>query len=114
MPIDAVPKLDVSCTADHGAWLCTIWVYPGRIAGLEVLAVENYGLWLATFQQLGSTTAGWGVEVRWETVPNCSSEFAELRLMEMDPVKQTWPIVPSPVHVRYPVSWHCEFLPDVH
>lgn len=119
MPTDDVPTMDVSCKADRGAWLCTVWVYPGHIVGLEALVIENYGNWFATFQYLSSTPDGWGVAARWATIPSCSIEFAELQLMEMEPpitarVQQVQGQPPSPTHARYSVSWHCTLLPEIH
>ena len=116
-PTGDAPRMDVSCKEDRGTWLCTVWVYPGHIAGLEILTVHNYGTWIATFQFLGKISDGWGVAVRWAAVESCSTEFAELQLMEMDPptarIQQVQGQPVSPTHARYSVSWHCNFLPEI-
>lgn len=123
-PTGAAPRMDVSCTADHGTWLCIVWVYPGYITGQEVIIVHNYGTLIATFEYLGDIAGiGWSVAVRWEKVPSCSIEFAEIKLMEMEiepPFTtriqqiQSEPFPPSPTHARYSVSWHCNLLPEIH
>ena len=118
-PTGDAPTMDVNCAEDHDTWLCTAWVYPGYIAGLEVLAVESYGDWPVTLHYLGDVPDGWGVVVRWHTIPSCITEFAELRLIEMESttvrVQQSppWFPTPSPIHARYSVGWHCTFLPEV-
>jgi len=108
------PRMEVLCAEeDARTWRCKVDVYPGRIAGLELLAVENYGNWSASFEDLGDFLHGWSVAVRWNSVPRCSVGFAELQLMEMSPPPpgaraiqlDDFPYPPSPVHSRFLVTW---------